>query len=443
MSNTDQKLPIQFGSFYLYDKIGIGGMAEIFLAKTFTGLGIERHSAIKCILPLFVRDESFGDMLILEAKLCARLSHGNIVQTYDLGKSDGRYYISMEYVEGFDLNRLLGLLSRAEIKLPLQFALYIIIETLRGLDYAHRLTDEEGNFLGIVHRDVSPTNVLISTEGEIKLCDFGIAKVTLSNIDTEYVDDYHLKGKIAYMSPEYLSGREIDCRADLYAAGILLWELLSGRRLFKSKDEEETLRRAKNSEVPPLTDSDFPEYELINAIVKRALSKDTDKRFQTGQQFIRAIEDYMHLAGLIISQLKFSDFLMEHFGESLLEQRRERERSLAELEEYQKEQEAEEQSESLRSLASDERTDAILASFTDPADLDDDNLFESDEETDQKIENRAIDHAIMDSPAENPNNDNAAVNLEKQRVSLAAWIVCVVVAVSAAVFVYYYFFGTF
>jgi len=304
VNTRDQELPVQFGSFYLYDKIGWGGMAEIFLAKTFTGLGTERHAAIKRILPHFSMDSSFGEMLIKEAKLCARLSHGNVVQTYDLGRTGDLFYIAMEYVEGFDLNKLLGLLAKSRLALPLQFALYIVMETLRGLDYAHRLSDHDGTPLNIIHRDVSPTNVLISTEGEVKLCDFGIAKVTLSDIGAEHIDEYHLKGKVAYMSPEHLNGKAVDHRADLYAVGILLWELLSGRRLFKSKDEDETLRRAKAAEVPPLVDRGFPEYELINAIVVRALAKDPDNRFQNGKEFIRAVDDYLHLAGLIVSQLK-------------------------------------------------------------------------------------------------------------------------------------------
>lgn len=334
---SDKQLPARFGSYYLFDLIGKGGMAEIFLAKTFTSLGTERLCVIKRILPHLNADVSFCEMLIQEAKLCARLSHANVVQTYELGQIDNSYYIAMEYVEGVDLNRLLGLLSRAQIALPLQFALYILVETLRGLDYAHRLTDAEDVELGIIHRDVSPTNVLISTEGEIKLCDFGIAKVALHDVGAEHhLDEYHLKGKVAYMAPEHVLGKKIDLRADLFAAGILLWELLSGRRLYKSKDEDETLRRARAAEIPPLVDRGFPEYEMLAAVVHKALSRDPRQRFQTGQEFIRALEDYMHESGQIVSQLRFSNFLMDNFGESLMMQRRERERSLADLISFQK-----------------------------------------------------------------------------------------------------------
>jgi eukaryotic-like serine/threonine-protein kinase len=364
VNNSDQKLPVGFGDFFLYDLIGSGGMAEIFLAKTFTGIGVERQIVIKRILPYLSDDENFGEMLISEAKLCASLSHANVVQTFDLGHTDDRYYIAMEYVEGFDLNKLLGLLARSKLALPLPFALYVITETLRGLDYAHRLCDESGTPFGIIHRDVSPTNILVSTEGNIKVCDFGIAKVTLSDLSAGHIDDYHLKGKVAYMAPEHLNGDKVDFRADLYAVGILLWELLQGRRLYKTKDENETLRRAKAADATPLADRGFPDFELLASMVKRALMRDPAKRFQTGQQFIRAIDDYMHQTGLIISQLKFAEFLMDNFGNKLAEQRRSREQSLADLLEYRNEQRS-----SAMPPAADpnsrRQADALMAAFDD------------------------------------------------------------------------------
>lgn len=338
-------------------------MAEIFLAKTFTGLGTERLTAIKRILPHYSDDENFGEMLIEEAKLCAQLSHANIVQTYDLGKSDSQFYIAMEYVEGFDLNRLLGMIARARLMLPFQFAIYIIIETLRGLDYAHRMTDDSGNPLGIIHRDVSPTNVLISTEGEVKVCDFGIAKAVMRDREMDSLDDTHLKGKIAYMAPEHIAGESVDCRADLYAAGILLWELLSGKRLFKPRDSVEEIKKAKQARIAPVADRGFPEHEMINAITMKALSLDPENRFQSGQQFIRALREYMHLAGLIVSQLKFSEFLREHFGANLQEMRRERERNLAELLQFEREHGTAPMEEPSEIREHDSRAEAILATF--------------------------------------------------------------------------------
>jgi serine/threonine protein kinase len=356
VTENAEQLPCSFGPYWLYDLIGKGGMAEIFLAKTFTGLGTERLCVIKRILPQLNADVGFCEMLIKEAKLCARLSNANVVQTYELGQIDGQYYIAMEYVEGVDLNRLLGLLARIQIALPLPFALYIVVETLRGLDYAHRLTDGTDTPLNIIHRDVSPTNVLISTEGEVKLCDFGIAKAAFDERGVEHrLDEYHLKGKVAYMAPEHVAGATIDRRADLFAAGILAWELLQGRRLYKTKDEAETLRRATVAEIPPLENRGFPEFEMLQAIVRKALAREPDARFQTGHEFIRAIEDYMHVSGQMISQLRFSEFLMANFGESLMQQRRERERHLAEMMRIRTEEEAE-----ARSRARNDITASLL-----------------------------------------------------------------------------------
>ncbi|MBN2530634.1 MAG: serine/threonine protein kinase [Deltaproteobacteria bacterium] len=323
------KLPIQFGPYYLFDFVGKGGMAEIFLAKTLTELGTEKICVIKRILPLLNKDKDFCEMLINEAKIVANLSHANVVKTLQLGQIDQQYYIAMEYVEGVDLNRLLGTLSKAGAALPLQFALYIIIETLKGLDYAHRATDASGNPYNIIHRDVSPTNVLISTEGEVKLCDFGIAKVTRKGVDAEepHLDEQHVKGKMAYMSPEHVAGDNIDQRADLFAVGILLWELLSGRRLYKSKDADETRRKASEAVIPEITDRGFDEFEMLSDIVKKALSKDVTQRFANGREFIRAIEDYLHVTGQVVSQLRFSEFLMENLGELIMEMRQTREKN--------------------------------------------------------------------------------------------------------------------
>ena len=382
MIESTHKLPAKFGPYYLFEMIGKGGMAEIFLAKTFTNLGTERLCVLKRILPHLNEDKSFCEMLISEAKLCANLSNTNIVQTYELGQIAGQYYIAMEYVEGVDLNQLLGLLSRAKIALPLPFALFIIIETLRGLDHAHRLEDADDGPLKIVHRDVSPTNVLISTEGEVKLCDFGIAKVAISD-DHETdknLDEYHLKGKVAYMAPEHIAGEQIDLRADLFAAGILLWELLSGRRLFKRKDEAETFKLATDADIQPLVDRGFLEFETLEAIVHKALEKKPEDRFQSGQEFINAIEDYLHLSGQIVSQLKFADFLMENFGEKLEQQRRERERHLSLLMKQLNEEEM-----SRQWYEEDEKpsfTDSLLAGSDEIDDDNDDDEFDEFDEFD-------------------------------------------------------------
>src|SRR2546423_3001923 len=207
-------------------------MADIFLARAQTDLGVSRLAVVKQILPHLADSREFSDLLITEAKLAARLDHANIVQVHDLGRIDGFLYIAMQYVEGFDLNELLRRCSRSKTGLPVEYALLIITEVLRGLDYAHRKTSDNGVALGIVHRDVSPSNILISFEGEVKLCDFGIAHANDAVASDAYSEDL-IKGKAGYMSPEQALGKPLDARADVFAIGIVLWELLAGRKLYK------------------------------------------------------------------------------------------------------------------------------------------------------------------------------------------------------------------
>src|SRR5579871_3049194 len=171
-------LPRTFGRYALFDFIGRGGMAEIYLARERTEIGATRRCVVKQILPNFASDPKFSEMLVHEAKLAARLSHANVVQVLDLGREDERLFIAMEYVEGFDVNDLLRRCSQAKVPLPFSFAVHILREALKGLDYAHRRTDDQGRPLGLVHRDVSPSNLLVSFEGEVKVCDFGIARAT-------------------------------------------------------------------------------------------------------------------------------------------------------------------------------------------------------------------------------------------------------------------------
>jgi serine/threonine-protein kinase len=319
MTDNIEQLPVSFGRYQLFEHIGKGGMAEIFLARTKTGTGASRICAIKRVLPELNENIEFTEMLIHEARLCSNLSAANIVETFELGKIDNQYYIAMEYVDGFDLNRLLGILTRKGVPLPLEFVLFIIKEVLKGLDFAHNSVDSDGVALKIVHRDVSPTNILISAHGQVKLCDFGIARASFTTISTpkNTVEDEHIKGKAAYMAPEHAAGKDIDQRSDLFSAGIILWELLNGRRLYKSKDPEQSLKNALQSEIPPLKDTGFPEYEMLAAIVKKALAKEPDRRFGSAREFIRAIDDYLSITDLLVSELKFAAFLEKHTGDIL------------------------------------------------------------------------------------------------------------------------------
>src|SRR5579872_3676064 len=203
-------LPTSFGRYALFDFIGKGGMAEIYLARQKTELGGYRRCVVKKILPELANHGSFAEMLAHEAKLAARLSHANVVQVFDLGRAGDRLFIAMEYVEGFDLNDLLRQCARAKVPLPWEMSIHVMREALKGLDYAHRRTDDEGKPLGIVHRDVSPSNLLVSFEGEVKVCDFGIAHANeaLGQTAAPQLTEA-LKGKAGYMSPEHARAEPI------------------------------------------------------------------------------------------------------------------------------------------------------------------------------------------------------------------------------------------
>ncbi|MEO8798516.1 MAG: protein kinase [Polyangiaceae bacterium] len=345
-TSSPNALPRKFGRYTLFDFVGKGGMAEIYLGRSQTELGATRLSVVKLILSEYATFPKFADMLIFEAKLAAQLSHANVVQVYDLGREQDRLFISMEYVEGFDLNALLRRCSKQKIPLPTDFALFIITSALRGLDYAHRRTDEAGKPLGIVHRDVSPSNLLISFEGEVKLCDFGIAHAndavqSPQSTDTNGAAPYRnpdesmseaLQGKAGYMSPEHARGEAIDARADVFAAGIVLWELLAGRRLYRVSDTstgDSLVDLARKAEIPELPTRDLPHEEALHAIVKKALAKDRNDRYPSAAAMLRDLESFAMDARMAASPLRIGEWMEKSFSADLIDKRRARERGAA------------------------------------------------------------------------------------------------------------------
>lgn len=298
-------------------------MARIYLGRETTDLGAERRVVVKHILPVFADSSELSRLLIDEAKLAARLSHGNVVQVYDLGREEGTLYIAMEYVEGFDLSALLKTCSKRKVPLPVEFSLLIVTETLRALDYAHRKKDDEGNLIGLVHRDVSPSNVLVAFDGQIKICDFGIARAI--GLEGE-LPDAAIQGKAGYMSPEAAAGKSVDARSDLFAVGVILWELLAGRRFYKREGgKPPTLEQVKKVVVPPLPMRDLPQESELHALVLRALAVDPEKRYPRAKEMLRDLEAYVAQSGLFASSLKLGEWLTENFGAEIVELRRVRE----------------------------------------------------------------------------------------------------------------------
>jgi serine/threonine protein kinase len=221
--------PIQFGKYFLLERINMGGMAEVFRAKAYGVEGFERLVAVKKILPSISEDKEFIRMFIDEAKIAVQLSHANIAQVFDLGRVGGSYYIALEHVHGRDLRALYDRCREKSAPMPVAQACFIIQKVCEGLDYAHNKRHENGDELGLVHRDVSPQNVLVSFEGEVKIIDFGIAKAAGRCSRTQAGI---LKGKFAYMSPEQERGQAINRRSDVFSTGIVLYELLTGKRMF-------------------------------------------------------------------------------------------------------------------------------------------------------------------------------------------------------------------
>src|SRR5512136_113799 len=251
-------------------------MAEVFKAKTVGVEGFERVVALKRILPSIAEDEEFITMFIDEAKIAVQLQHANVAQIFDLGKVDDSYFIALEYVNGRDLRGIFDdLRKRGEI-MPMPQVCYLVMQLCEGLDYAHNKRDAQGRELNLVHRDVSPQNVLISYEGEVKLVDFGIAKAAGKASKTQAGI---LKGKFGYMSPEQVRGLPLDRRSDIFSMGIVLYELLTGERLFTGESDFSTLEKVRNVEILPPSTYNRKIADELERIILKALAKDSDERY--------------------------------------------------------------------------------------------------------------------------------------------------------------------
>ncbi|MCA9555960.1 MAG: serine/threonine protein kinase, partial [Myxococcales bacterium] len=300
--------------FEILEMIAKGGMAEVYKAKT-TGLqGFEKEVCVKKILPHLTEDDSFVNMFVNEAKLAATLNYANVVQVHDLCVSaGGEYFIVMEYVNGKDLSDVIRAAQLAGREVPADIAVYIAREVCKGLFYAHSKTDPSGANLNIIHRDISPHNVLVSFMGEVKITDFGIAKA--SSIMNKTAVGI-LKGKYGYMSPEQARGQPLDHRSDIFNTGIVLYELLVGERCFAGSSDFSTLNLMRNAEVTPPTKINRSVPPEVEAIVLKALSKERGDRYQDALALEGALADWAKKANSVATATELARFMRELFAQA-------------------------------------------------------------------------------------------------------------------------------
>jgi serine/threonine protein kinase len=280
-----------YGPYRLVERIAIGGMAEVFRAKRSGVEGFEKTVAVKRILSHLSDNKEFVDMFINEAKVVSGLTHPNIVQIFDLGKIDRSYYIAMEYVQGRDLRTILRRARERGIAVPHTLAAYVVSRMCAALEYAHRKRDEAGEPMRIVHRDVSPQNILLSFEGDVKLTDFGIAKAASKATVT---DKGALRGKLLYMSPEQAWGNPMDRRSDIFSLGIVLYEMLTGQKPFVGTSETSILDTVRACKVAPPTSIDASIPEKMERVALKALERDPEVRYQDAAEMQRDIERLLH-----------------------------------------------------------------------------------------------------------------------------------------------------
>jgi serine/threonine protein kinase len=304
---------IRFGKYMVLDKIAVGGMAELFRAKITGAQGFEKLTAIKRILPHLTAEEDLVNSFIDEAKLAALLHHQNIVQIYDFGDMEGSYFIAMEHLFGKDFRHITNKSKEKELPLSLEYALYITSRICEGLDYAHSLKDFQGKPLNIIHRDISPPNIFITYDGEVKIVDFGIAKAASHSTMTQVG---MIKGKVRYMSPEQADGKTIDHRSDIFSTGILLYEMVTGRQMFVG-DTLEILSKVREAEFEP------PERVIKNLppkvyeILHRSLAKYADQRYQSNGEMLSDLEECMYQNSFRPTVRGLAQFMQELFEEEI------------------------------------------------------------------------------------------------------------------------------
>jgi eukaryotic-like serine/threonine-protein kinase len=294
--------------YRIIERIAAGGMAEVYRAESAGLEGFKKIVAIKRVLPHLSEKKQFIGMFLDEARTSAHLSHSNCVQVFDIGVGDNTYFIVMEFVDGADLKTVIEHKRQRGTRVPLEAACFVCQKICEGLFYAHEVTDSKGKKLGIVHRDMSPPNVLITRHGEIKIADFGLAK---ANSQLERSEPGIIKGKFSYLSPEAAMGEAVDHRTDIFAIGIMLWEMLAGRRLFLGETDLDTVRQVQSARIPSLSQLNHEVQPELERIVLKALARDPNQRYLTARDLGRDLSGYLFKLGHPVSSFEVATLVRE------------------------------------------------------------------------------------------------------------------------------------
>jgi eukaryotic-like serine/threonine-protein kinase len=301
----------RLGRYVVLKHLATGGMADVLLGRSDGIEGFERHVVLKRIRPEHARDQRFIRMFLDEARVAANLHHQHVVQVHDIGEAAGEYFIAMEYIHGEDVRTILSNASKNRAHVPLGVAVAIVSAAAAGLHYAHERRGSDKRPLGIVHRDVSPSNILVGYDGSIKVVDFGIAKATMR----QETRSGGLKGKVSYMSPEQCKSDDIDRRSDVYSLGVVLYELATTTRLFKGDNDYLVMDQIVNGRVslPRVRRPDLPNE--LSAIIMRALAPDPERRYFTADELRVALDQFANRAGLTASTSQIAHYMRKQFGE--------------------------------------------------------------------------------------------------------------------------------
>jgi eukaryotic-like serine/threonine-protein kinase len=304
----------RLGKFVLLKDFASGGMAEIHIAKQPTPEGGEKLVVIKMLRSDLKNNREFVHLFLNEARIAARLMHPNVVQMYDLGYAEGEYFIAMEYVHGENVFNAARACSRQKTRIPIQHVMYVMSQTCNGLHYAHQKTDVMGRSLNIVHCDISPHNIMVSFSGEVKILDFGVAKAASR---FEKKDDKTIKGKIPYMAPEQILGAPLDGRSDVYAAGVVLWELSTGWRRYRKMEDKAIIKDIVQGSTPPPSKYNSKIPRPLEAVIMKALLKKPDSRFQSALEMQAALENVAKQTNLTSTPTQLGTFMQRLFADRL------------------------------------------------------------------------------------------------------------------------------